>query len=36
MKALYQEEKIEPKNLFCAQAKLDIDDTLYLPDKFCK
>ena len=30
------EENFEPKNLFCGQAKLYIDDTLYLPDKFCK
>ena len=26
------EEIVEPKYLFCGQAKLDIYDTLYLPD----
>ena len=30
------EENVQPKNLFCGQAKFDIYDTLYLADKFCK
>ena len=30
------EQNIEPKNVFCGPAKLNIDDTLYLLDEFCK